>query len=188
MAKSAAAGLEPIDRLEEKIKTLVSLIGRLKNEQARVADENGRLLREMEALKARLATHDAHGLGQAQARLDQGMGDLLRKDVVHTDRQPEGLSRRAPFHGVHQLLAHAEDVLGVAKDQSAHLGGNQSPARAAQQLLAKLLLQAAELGANRRRSQAQLLAGTSDATSAHDLPEVEEVVIVQPLHGAYTLC
>ena len=36
MATKSAAGLEPIDRLEEKIKTLVSLIGRLKNEQARV--------------------------------------------------------------------------------------------------------------------------------------------------------
>ena len=45
--KTTTAGLEPIDRLEEKIKTLVNLIGRLKNEQARAADDNARLQREV---------------------------------------------------------------------------------------------------------------------------------------------
>ena len=68
MATKAASGLEPIDRLEEKIKTLVTMIGRLKSEQARTADDNAKLQREVESLKARLT--DAEG---ATASFDNGM-------------------------------------------------------------------------------------------------------------------
>lgn len=49
------AAVEPIDRLEEKVKTLVSVIGRLRGDQARVAEENARLQREVETLTARVA-------------------------------------------------------------------------------------------------------------------------------------
>jgi regulator of replication initiation timing len=58
MAKQAAlraVDLEPIDRLEEKIKVLVAMIVRLRAEQARGADENARLTQEIDALRARLA-------------------------------------------------------------------------------------------------------------------------------------
>ncbi|MGQ0736099.1 MAG: cell division protein ZapB [Acidobacteriota bacterium] len=49
---SSAVG--PIDRLEEKIKLLVSVIGRLRGEQSRVMEDNARLQREVAALTARL--------------------------------------------------------------------------------------------------------------------------------------
>lgn len=52
-------GLEHIDRLEEKIKLLVSVIGRLRTEQSRVIEDNARLQREVETLKSRVA--DAEG-------------------------------------------------------------------------------------------------------------------------------
>jgi regulator of replication initiation timing len=58
MAKQAAArtiDLEPIDRLEEKIKLLVGIVTRLRAEQARVADENTRLTQEIATLRASLA-------------------------------------------------------------------------------------------------------------------------------------
>ena len=48
------SAVEPIDRLEEKIKLLVSVIGRLRGEQARVQEENARLQREVETLNARV--------------------------------------------------------------------------------------------------------------------------------------
>ena len=56
MAKVAVRGvdLEPIDRLEEKVKLLVGVIDRLRGDQARAADENTRLNRELDALRARL--------------------------------------------------------------------------------------------------------------------------------------
>jgi regulator of replication initiation timing len=56
LAKVAVRGvdLEPIDRLEEKVKLLVGVIDRLRADQARAADENTRLNRELDGLRARL--------------------------------------------------------------------------------------------------------------------------------------
>jgi regulator of replication initiation timing len=56
LAKVAVRGvdLEPIDRLEEKVKLLVGVIDRLRADQARATDENTRLNRELDALRARL--------------------------------------------------------------------------------------------------------------------------------------
>ncbi len=89
MATKSAAGLEPIDRLEEKIKTLVSLIGRLKNEQARVTDENARLQHELDALKTRLA--DAEGTSAEAASLREER-DLIRTRVSEMLQQLDGLN------------------------------------------------------------------------------------------------
>ena len=50
MAKQAAVravDLEPIDRLEEKIKLLVAMVTRLRAEQAKAADDNARLAQEI---------------------------------------------------------------------------------------------------------------------------------------------
>jgi regulator of replication initiation timing len=46
--------LEPIDRLEEKVKLLVAMIGKLKAEQARTAEENINLRRDLEAARAQI--------------------------------------------------------------------------------------------------------------------------------------
>ena len=60
MVKTAtrSVDLEPIDRLEEKMKLLVGMVDRMRTEQARAAEENQRLSRELESMRARLATHD----------------------------------------------------------------------------------------------------------------------------------
>jgi regulator of replication initiation timing len=68
MAKQVAAraiDLDPIDRLEDKIKLLVNVVTRLRSDQERAAEENARLVQEIEALRARL--EDAHG---AHSELD----------------------------------------------------------------------------------------------------------------------
>jgi regulator of replication initiation timing len=62
MAKPAVArttDLEPIDRLEEKIKLLVDMVTGLREERTKAADENTRLTQEIASLRARLA--DAEG-------------------------------------------------------------------------------------------------------------------------------
>ena len=89
MATKTAAGLEPIDRLEEKIKTLVNLIGRLKNEQARAADENARLQREVESLKARLTDAEGNSAEAASLREER---DLIRARVAEMLHQLDGLN------------------------------------------------------------------------------------------------
>ena len=59
MAKSAIAtrsvDLEPIDRLEEKVKLLVDVIDRLRTDNAKASEENARLARELESARARLS-------------------------------------------------------------------------------------------------------------------------------------
>ena len=58
MAKPAVArtvDLEPIDRLEEKIKLLVSVVAQLRAEQAKAQDENARLTQELDSLRVQLA-------------------------------------------------------------------------------------------------------------------------------------
>ena len=53
--RTRSVELEPIDRLEEKMKLLVGMVERMKREQARAAEENQRLSRELDALRARVS-------------------------------------------------------------------------------------------------------------------------------------
>jgi len=89
VATKTAAGIEPLDRLEEKIKTLVSLIGRLKNEQSRLADDNARLQRDVEGLTARLAEAEN---GSAEAVSLREERDLIRTRVTEMLQQLDGLN------------------------------------------------------------------------------------------------
>jgi FtsZ-binding cell division protein ZapB len=61
LAKTAVAtvDLQPIDRLEEKVKALVGLIDRLRMENTKASEDNARLARELDTLRARLAEAEA---------------------------------------------------------------------------------------------------------------------------------
>jgi len=59
--------LEALDRLEQKVRLLVTEMGRLRAEHATQADENRRLSSELNAALARLA--DAEGAGAEMAAL-----------------------------------------------------------------------------------------------------------------------
>lgn len=63
MAKtSRSVDLEPIDRLEEKIRLLVATVDRMRTEQAKATEENLRLSRELEAVRSRVhASEDLAG-------------------------------------------------------------------------------------------------------------------------------
>ena len=92
MAKQAAlrtVDLEPIDRLEEKIKLLVDMVTQLRAEQAKAADENARLTQEIASLHARVA--DAEG-ADAEIVALRGERDLIRNRVGDMLQQLEGLS------------------------------------------------------------------------------------------------
>ncbi len=92
MSRATAARsveFEPIDRLEEKVKMLVAMIARLKADQARVAEENMRLARELEAARERIADSEA-GLAEVNAlRMER---DSIRVRVSDMLQQLEGLS------------------------------------------------------------------------------------------------
>jgi FtsZ-binding cell division protein ZapB len=92
VAKSVATrsvDLEVIDRLEEKLKLLVGAIERLRNESARMADENARLVRELDATRARLA--DAEGSSSELDALREER-NLIRDRVSEMLQQIESLS------------------------------------------------------------------------------------------------
>ena len=91
MAKTLtrSVDLEPIDRLEEKVKLLVSLVERMKLETARAAEENKRLTQEIDGLRARTAASE--GLGSEIATLKEER-DVIRTRVTDMLEQLDALS------------------------------------------------------------------------------------------------
>ena len=91
MAKTAtrSVDLEPIDRLEEKMKLLVNMVERMKSEQARAAEENQRLSRELDSMRARLSAHDS--LASEVSALKEER-DVIRTRVTDMLEQLEALS------------------------------------------------------------------------------------------------
>ena len=91
MAKTATRSieLEPIDRLEEKLKRLVGMVERMQGEQARAAEENQRLGRELEAMRGRLAASDSLS-GELSALKEER--DVIRARVGEMLDQLEALN------------------------------------------------------------------------------------------------
>jgi len=91
MAKTATRGveLEPIDRLEEKMKLLVAMVERMKGEQARAAEENQRLSRELESVRARLQASDGLAAELATMRDER---DVIKARVTDMLQQLDALS------------------------------------------------------------------------------------------------
>ena len=87
--KTATPGLESIDRLEEKIKLLINTISRIKGEQTRVAEENGKLKAEIETLKARVNNAENAGAEVLTLREER---DLIKSRVTDMLKQLDGLS------------------------------------------------------------------------------------------------
>jgi regulator of replication initiation timing len=86
---SRSVDLEPIDRLEEKVKTLVSMIGRLKADNARATEENARLSRELESARTQLAESEA---GLAEVTALRRERESIRGRVSDMLEQLEGIS------------------------------------------------------------------------------------------------
>jgi regulator of replication initiation timing len=65
MAKAAVAArsveFEAIDRLEEKVRLLVGVVDRLRSDNAKAADENARLMRDLEAARQQISQSEGAG-------------------------------------------------------------------------------------------------------------------------------
>lgn len=81
--------LEPIDRLEEKVKRLVALVERMKAEQSRAAEENVHLARELESTRARLAATDSMSTELSALKQER---DVIRTRVGEMLEQLEALN------------------------------------------------------------------------------------------------
>jgi regulator of replication initiation timing len=81
--------LESIDRLEEKIRLLVGVVERLRADQARTADENGRLTRELEATRVRLSAAEGSSAEITSLREER---ELIKSRVDEMLSQIESLN------------------------------------------------------------------------------------------------
>jgi regulator of replication initiation timing len=92
MAKQATAvsrtELDPIDRLEEKVKLLVGVVTQLRNEHARATEENARLVREINGLRERLVDSETSSSELSALRDER---DLIRSRVAEMLDQLEAL-------------------------------------------------------------------------------------------------
>ena len=91
MAKQAVAtriDLDPIDRLEDKVRTLVGLVTQLRAEHARSTEENFRLSRELENLRAHLAESEVSGSELDALRSER---DVIRARVADMLQQLESI-------------------------------------------------------------------------------------------------
>jgi regulator of replication initiation timing len=90
MARSAVAtDLQPIDRLEEKIRQLVGMIDTLRGERARAVDEATRLQRELDGMRSRLS--EATGASAEVASLREER-EVIRNRVVQMIAQIDKLN------------------------------------------------------------------------------------------------
>jgi uncharacterized coiled-coil DUF342 family protein len=88
-ARATATDVQPIDRLEEKVRQLVGMIDTLRTERGRAADEIARLTRELEATNLRLA--DAASASTELGTLREER-DLIRDRVAQMITQIDKLS------------------------------------------------------------------------------------------------
>lgn len=90
MTKTAVRGAElDFDRLEDKVKRLVSMVERMKGEQARAAEENQRLKAEIETLRNRVASGESLSTEIAALRDER---EVIRGRVSDMLTQLEALS------------------------------------------------------------------------------------------------
>lgn len=93
MVKQAAVegtvDLEPINRLEEKVKLLVSLVTKLRADQTRSLEENARLGQELDSMRLRLADAEATVTELKTLRDER---DVIRSRVSEMLQQLDGLT------------------------------------------------------------------------------------------------
>ena len=94
MIKSAATArthqseLDPIDRLEDKIKRLVDLIAQMRADEAKAAEANARLGQEITALRARLADAESTSTEISALRDER---EMIRSRVADMLEQLEAI-------------------------------------------------------------------------------------------------
>jgi regulator of replication initiation timing len=92
LAKAVATrsvDLESIDRLEEKVKLLVGLVERLRANEGRLSEENGRLVRELDTALARLTDSEGSSAELSALREER---ELIKSRVDDMLAQIESLN------------------------------------------------------------------------------------------------
>jgi FtsZ-binding cell division protein ZapB len=86
---TSSLSLEPIDRLAEKVQTLVGVLERTRAELTRASEDNARLSQEVDVLRARLVSAEDQ---EAQAHSLQTERDQIRVRVTEMLEQLDSLN------------------------------------------------------------------------------------------------
>jgi uncharacterized coiled-coil DUF342 family protein len=89
MSRTATVDLQPIDRLEEKVRQLVSMIDSLRADRAKALDEVARVERELASAKTRL-TEVSGASAEATALREER--ELIRSRVTQMIAQIDKLN------------------------------------------------------------------------------------------------
>jgi cell division protein ZapA len=112
MARSAvAADLQPIDRLEEKIRQLVGMIDTLRADRARAVDEATRLQRELDGMRSRLS--EATGASAEVATLREER-EVVRNRVVQIHGQRYAVRSELEPQYVGELASYVDEKMRQA--------------------------------------------------------------------------
>ena len=139
---------------------------------------------------------------QLRQQLAQRPGVQHQIDIVTTEQRPQpaelevarergdradthyGAARaRAALQHAHQLLAGAEDRVGVLEGDAARLREVDAPVVPLEERLPEALLQLAQLHRQRRGRDVQPCCGAREAALVGDGAEIAQVVVVQDGHA-----
>jgi hypothetical protein len=118
-----------------------------------------------------------------EGRSEQPVHEHLGQRVGHAHGESQRLPAGPVVEGVLQLPAEGEDLVGIAVDHPAGVGEGERFAGAVEERRLERLLQGPDLRAHRGLGEVEPPAGLRDAALADGGPEVEEVVVVEPVHG-----
>ena len=122
-------------------------------------------------------------LRKLQRGFEQPVDNQLGQDIGHAHQEPQRTSRRPSLQDIRQLLPEREDLVRIPQYELSGLGKDQVAPNPFEQLVADRFLQLPQLTADGRLSHVELLAGPRNAAFASDGPEVQEVVVVEPIHA-----
>jgi hypothetical protein len=134
-----------------------------------------------------LPAHEMHRLPQPENRLEQPVGHELRNRIGDADGEAQRAACGPAAHRFRKLAAVGEDLVRVAVDGAAHVGQHERTPAALEEGLPELPFELTDLGADRGLREPQHGRGAGDAPLPGDVPEVEQVVVVEPLHGGVPL-
>ena len=86
---TSSVSLEPIDRLADKVQSLIGVLERTRAELTRTVEDNVRLSSEIDALRTQVATAEDRG---AEAQSLRAERDQIRGRVAEMLEQLEGLT------------------------------------------------------------------------------------------------
>ena len=115
-------------------------------------------------------------------RREEPMHQQFRQRVRHADDDPRRHTNGMARDRVLQLPPQREDLIGIPVDHLARFGQPDRSASPFEEPRLQRLFQVSNLTAHGRLREMQQLAGLGDASLAGRRPEVEQVMIVEPVH------